>query len=576
MKFQQPPSSVKAVYALSPIQKNKKTTTDNTFLTNGTLQLETDLANPSLPISSTQLLQLQKSYGNRAVTQLMRARIQATSKLPIMNEKTAVPLQLKRGIVNTAPKNIHHQPFVINDGEGGFYGVPYGVEVMDGNIVDFDVDPTLSYLAINVIIAQDENEEDELHFMDESDEELQYVEEQTQYEDHFTSTNEEKDFEEEIDVPRAVDMPQTQSDILPNEEIMNDSPPSAKGETGVYRIFGTGEKGKWETVHLIKQMDDSLQTSTGEPYRVLEQAYGKGSPFVSKGTATSTDAKPSEEFLSFLVGLGFTLKGDGKIQDRLHHSVVKALMDPTSRDKLIAFLQKDDNGTWYTDNIRQGSLNELILTSDSVKAVEKAGGEPGKDKYGWRDGKAYSFVDLQRDTSLPTKDFVFKETYDKDGHIFQNCHVNARMYYIDAKETIHKTVGPISPIYHLSVEKESLKFHFGKAHTMKTLVARLFELHKFYLATKSDILSVSADKRGPQIYEMRSGDKLKLNDQKHLNYFADIVEDHTNNVLKNLSDIFHSLEEVPNGVPNSPYNEPMSGMTEAPSSPNDLNYYQET
>jgi len=61
-------------------------------------------------------------------------------------------VQRAMGSVQNAPKNLHHQPFIIHSpGTGiGYFGVPFGVQVQAGDVVDFDPDPTNSYLATNV------------------------------------------------------------------------------------------------------------------------------------------------------------------------------------------------------------------------------------------------------------------------------------------------------------------------------------------------------------------------------------------------------------------------------------------
>lgn len=318
-------------------------------------------------------------------------------------------------------------------------------------------------------------------------------------------------------------------------------------ETSSYRLYKSKPQGgDWQRLELTKQADGRLVHVDGTAYRLLNIQFGNDVPFVSK-EAEKQDALPTDQFVTFLEGFGFKMVGQGTIQDRVHNAVIRAQNEdfPTLKQHLSV----PNNGKWYTDNIRQGGLNELILTSDSVAAVERAGeGNPKRDKTGWRAGKPYTFVELQRESSYPTKDFVFKETFDGEDGKYQNSHVNARMYYIDGAGKKHRTVGPVSPIYHLSMEEESLKFHFSERTTMKSLVYDLIELHKNFLATKSDILSVKANKRGPQVYEMRSGDLLRLNDPAHLAIFADIVQNHTNSVIENLKNIHRSLEDPENGA----------------------------
>lgn len=68
----------------------------------------------------------------------------------ISNVDMSAPVQLIKGTVCKAPKNLHHQPFVIRDDQGGYYGVPYGVQVKEGDLVNFDVNSEFCYLAKNV------------------------------------------------------------------------------------------------------------------------------------------------------------------------------------------------------------------------------------------------------------------------------------------------------------------------------------------------------------------------------------------------------------------------------------------
>ena len=91
---------------------------------------------------------------------------------------------------------------------------------------------------------------------------------------------------------------------------------------------------------------------------------------------------------------------------------------------------------------------------------------------------------------------------------------------------------------------------------MQSLVGRLIELHKHFLATKQDILSVPASSRGDQIYEMRGGHQLKLNDPKDLALFAEIVGNHTLSVMNQLKALYLSLEPVPDRPPASPHRSP--------------------
>lgn len=100
-----------------------------------------------------------------SVTQTKCQLFSAKNIMP-SNEKTGVvekqhpnadmstPIQLIRGTVCNAPKNIHHQPFVIRDEQGKFYGVPFGVVVKEGDSVNFVINVDYSYLADNVIVIE--------------------------------------------------------------------------------------------------------------------------------------------------------------------------------------------------------------------------------------------------------------------------------------------------------------------------------------------------------------------------------------------------------------------------------------
>ncbi len=357
-------------------------------------------------------------------------------------------------------------------------------------------------------------------------------------------------------------------DLVLNIEAIKSVAPAKPGEAGSYRLYGAKVGNGWQILHL-KLNDDNQLTNDEESatYHVLNRPYGKDLPFVSEDS-DKTAAKPTQELIEFLKTYGYTDSG-GKAQDRIHHAIVKALRSG-KRGELSVLLANSENARWYTNNIRQGSLNELILTSQSYEAVVR-GEDDAFDPHGQRNGEPYTFVELQRDTSFPTKDFVFKNTFDIDGALFQNSHVNGRMYRTDGLGKKHKTVGPMSPQYHLAVGEDSLRSLFDRSHSMKALVARLIELHKGYLATKADILSVPASQRGKQVYEMRGGYPLKLDDANELNIFASIVENHTRSVMNGLKQLFSELEDVDDRPPPSPYNMPSPQYTgDIPDSPSGL------
>jgi hypothetical protein len=344
------------------------------------------------------------------------------------------------------------------------------------------------------------------------------------------------------------------------------TPPASAGKAGDYKLYGSAKGGGEPTILRLAEGSDGLMTDGNKNYKILNIGYKKsGIPYVSEDTGKKRAAQPTAEFLALLEANG--MKGSGKIQDRIHHAIV-ALLQKGKQGQLAALLKIKNNLEWYTEHIRQGGLNELILTSQSAAAVSRGVDDTSFDPVGMYEGREYTFVELQRDTSYPTEHFVFKEVYDgEDGLKFQNSHINGRMSWTDKAEKNHKTVGPVSPQYHLAVDAKSLKSIFDKSHSMRALVSRLYDLHAAYLATKADILKYPANVRGPQVYEMSGGTSLKLNVDRELQLFAEIVDHHTHNVLNRIKMVYQNLTDVPGRPPPSPHNPLSPAGKPAPASP---------
>ena len=107
---------------------------------------------------------------------------------------------------------------------------------------------------------------------------------------------------------------------------------------------------------------------------------------------------------------------------------------------------------------------------------------------------------------------------------------------------------------------------------MESLLGEFIQLHERELATKEDILAIPARSRGDQIYRMRGGHELHLNNDEDLALFADIVDGHTRTVLYRLVKLLHELEPVPGGAAVSPSSSPAPvDASTPPTSPFDPN-----
>lgn len=120
--------------------------------------------------------------------QLVRGMITRPPALESME-----PIQLLQGTVRNGPKNIHHQPFMIHSDDGRFFGVPFGVEVRDGDVVDFDADPNAFYLAANVVRVGEKKTETDKSELDED--EIDLSEDEIDLEE-FASQYGEKEFDQ--------------------------------------------------------------------------------------------------------------------------------------------------------------------------------------------------------------------------------------------------------------------------------------------------------------------------------------------------------------------------------------------
>ena len=251
---------------------------------------------------------------------------------------------------------------------------------------------------------------------------------------------------------------------------------------------------------------------------------------------------------------------------------------PTECLTLDTHLGNEENRRWIVDNIRLGGLNELLLTCQSADAVRRDALLPLKQQCKIQ-GHLVIFNELQRWTSMPTHYFVFKGTHDIDiasedksqtakitGY---NSHPTGRLYYYDFEAKKHKTVGPASPAYHLAKGVRSLWSIFQNSGDVKTAVKRLYGFTENTSRpgkTSSQAGSMTTAGRSPasprsappltppapasQIYELRDGGILNLNDRIHLEWFAMIVHNHTCIVLEILRRLYWALE-VNQGVESS-------------------------
>jgi hypothetical protein len=86
LQSQQSANSSKAKESAPISQQTHQESTQQQAITLGTLQLQSVLADPSLPLTPSHVMQLQKTIGNQAVAQLMKSRMQQATT-PVVQTK---------------------------------------------------------------------------------------------------------------------------------------------------------------------------------------------------------------------------------------------------------------------------------------------------------------------------------------------------------------------------------------------------------------------------------------------------------------------------------------------------------
>lgn len=203
----------------------------------------------------------------------------------------------------------------------------------------------------------------------------------------------------------------------------------------------------------------------------------------------------------------------------------------TEKDQMIAHLKQPANAKGFTEAVRQGELNETLLTSDTRDAALRSlGANVGSGVQTHAEttaGEKVYWTDYQSDTSYPTKYFTFPETTtDADGNKIQDTHINGSTYREDSDGKKHLTVGSTSQEYHFGID-ESLAANFSASTRVQSLARRNAKFHRKSLATREDILATDASERAEQMYRTTNGTVLNLNDEADLERYAEHVHIHT-------------------------------------------------
>lgn len=231
--------------------------------------------------------------------------------------------------------------------------------------------------------------------------------------------------------------------------------------------------------------------------------------------------------------------GKSRKQDRQVHGMQGLYENGTQveKDQMITFLNVPANAKGFTESVRQGELNETLLTKDTKDAALRSlGAVPGIESKGIIDasGAPIGWTTYQSATSYPTRYFTFPNTSpDDDGNQIQDTHINGHTYREDSDGKKHLTVGSTSERYHFSA-KNSLEANYKKSTRVLSFARRNVKAHRKSLATRKNILAIGASARAEQMYRTTKGTILHLNDVSGLELYAEHVQIHTDKVNTDL------------------------------------------
>jgi len=277
---------------------------------------------------------------------------------------------------------------------------------------------------------------------------------------------------------------------------------------------------------IVLHQDENNHYTQPEASKEIEDRITKNLPI----PAVDGHEDPQMRLLIEKHQTGHSRKQDRQVEG-MHGLYEKGTQ--VEKDQMVAFLNGPANAKGFTESVRQGELNETLLTSDTKDAALRSlNAVPGIQPSALVDstGKTTFWTDYQRETSYPTKYFTFpKTTKDADGNAMQDTHINGSTYREDSDGEKHLTVGSTSDKYHFGVD-ESLSTNFRKSTRIPSLARRNAKFHKKSLASRTDILKVKASARAEQLYETTNGTVLYLNDPDDLEVYAEHVQIHTDKV----------------------------------------------